>query len=105
MRGAAAEHPEYRSEYAPHSADLAVVAISRRRDSVVVAEQFVRAVDQIDFQNLTCLSLILLSVQPPRHEHRVHPEDEGAMGKEWNQFLCLIVKPFLIPEEEKDNHH
>ena len=23
------------------------------------------------------------------------------MGKEWNQFLCLVIKPLLITEKKK----
>src|SRR5262249_35900496 len=38
-------------------------------------------------------------------EHRVHPEDERSMRKEWDQFLRLVIKPLLIPEEEVNDHH
>ena len=31
--------------------------------------------------------------------------NEGPVGKKRNEALCLVVKPFLIPEEEVDDHH
>jgi hypothetical protein len=27
------------------------------------------------------------------------------MGKEWNETLCLVIKPLLIAKEEVDDHH
>src|SRR5580704_2863903 len=38
-------------------------------------------------------------------EHRIHPEDQRAMAYVRDQPLGLILKPLLITEEQKDDHH
>jgi hypothetical protein len=38
-------------------------------------------------------------------EDRIHPEDEGSVGKEWDQGLCLVIEPLLISEEEVEDYH
>jgi hypothetical protein len=38
-------------------------------------------------------------------EDRMHPEDEGSVGKERDQALCLVIEPLLISEEEVDDYH
>ena len=50
MRGARGHHPEQRPDDAADGRDLAPVAVTRRGERVVVAEQLVGAVDEVDFQ-------------------------------------------------------
>ena len=50
VRGTALDHAQHRREHASNRGDLAAVRIARGRQRVVVAEQFVCAVDQIDVQ-------------------------------------------------------
>src|SRR4029077_7514599 len=38
-------------------------------------------------------------------EHGIHPEDQRAMAYVRDQPLRLVLKPLLITEEEKDDHH
>jgi ATP-dependent DNA ligase len=47
---AAVDHREHRGEDASNGADFAAAAVARMRDRVVVPEQFVRPVDEMDFQ-------------------------------------------------------
>jgi hypothetical protein len=48
VRGAAVDHPENRSDDAADGADLAPLRVVRLRDRIVVAEELVRAVDEVD---------------------------------------------------------
>ena len=38
-------------------------------------------------------------------EHRVEPEDEGSVADEGYQHLRLVLEPFLVAEEQKDDDH
>ena len=48
VRRALADHREQRMQHAAHRRDLAAVGVARRRHRVVVAKQFVGAVDEMD---------------------------------------------------------
>ena len=48
VRGAAVDHAEHRRQHAANGADLAAVSIPRGWQRVIVAEQFVGAVDQVE---------------------------------------------------------
>jgi hypothetical protein len=37
----------------------------------------------------------------PDAENRVYPRNKRAVADIWNQYLCLILKSFLIPKEQK----
>ena len=50
VRGAAFDHPQHRGENASRSGDFPPICIPCRRQSVIVPEQLIRAVDQMDFQ-------------------------------------------------------
>jgi hypothetical protein len=38
-------------------------------------------------------------------ENRVHPSNKRAVADIWNQYLRLVLKPFLIPKEQKYDYH
>ena len=59
MRDAGVDHPENRGEHASNRADLAAIGISGARQAVIVAKQFVRAVDQINVQGLLARAIIV----------------------------------------------
>src|SRR5207248_6092293 len=42
---------------------------------------------------------------PPNAENRVHPRSQRAVADKRNQPLRLVLKPFLIAKEQKDEHH
>ena len=50
MGGTATDHAENRREYAAHGSDFLAIGIAGGRKRVVVPEQFVCAVDEVDFQ-------------------------------------------------------
>lgn len=50
MRGAAADHTQHRRKHAAHRGYFVPVAIPRGRQREIVAEQFVRAVDEMNLQ-------------------------------------------------------
>jgi hypothetical protein len=50
MRRPAVDHAEKRPDHATYGGNLAAVPFTRRREGVVVAEQLVRAVDEINVQ-------------------------------------------------------
>src|SRR5207245_3858657 len=41
----------------------------------------------------------------PNAESRVHPRSKRAVADKRDQRLRLVIKPFLIPKEQKDEHH
>ena len=51
VRGAMLEHAQHGSEDASNRSEVETVLILRRRQRVVVPEQFVSAVDQVNFQS------------------------------------------------------
>jgi hypothetical protein len=50
MRDATVEHSQHRSDDASNSRDFAAVLVARRGQCIEVPEQFVGAVNQVDFQ-------------------------------------------------------